>query len=239
MNTNNIGRKSSGRILGKTALRTLTCASAMASVMANAQTITLRSGDLSLGAGGVGTLDPVVRYSLQGGGSLNSGHFSNTGSWARASVCDDVRWGMKSRTPSFDKDAQWINPSGNSFNPQTALFAHSFNPGNASLMDITVKYVVDDSLGDIGNTIHGLYINGGPLMLTPGGSHTVPTTVSMTNVNVIPNTTNWLYFYGIDLGSICSGIMYTAELQTVPEPGSLLVLAACAAGAIARRRRKA
>jgi len=194
---------------------------------------TLRSGDIAMGAGGVGTPDPQVHYNLVSGGPLVAADFTNPQTWNMAHVCSDVRWGAKSK--SLDPNSQWINPSGQYSNFQTALFAHAFNPGATNLVNISLTFVIDDTLGNINNGIDGVYVNGTGLGANPLGSHTIWTTVNYTNVAVNANTTNWLYLYNIDVGNIASGIQYTAVVSAVPEPASIIAFA-CGGAALLRRR---
>ncbi|MBV6458984.1 MAG: hypothetical protein HONBIEJF_02123 [Fimbriimonadaceae bacterium] len=194
---------------------------------------TLRSGDISMGAGGVGTPDPQVHYNLVGGGPLVPADFANPQTWKMAHVCSDVLWGAKST--SLDPMSQWINPSGQYNNYQTALFAHGFNPGATNLVNISLTFVVDDTLGNFNTGIDGVYVNGTSLGANPLGSHTIWTTVNYTNVAVNANTTNWLYLYNIDVGRVASGIQYTAVVSAVPEPASIIAFA-CGGAALLRRR---
>lgn len=194
---------------------------------------TLRSGDISMGAGGVGTPDPQVYYNLVSGGALVPADFLNPLSWHKAHVCNDVLWGAKSM--SLDPLSQWINPSGNYANYQTALFAHGFNPGATSLVNISLTFVIDDILGDNTAGIDGVYVNGTGLGMNVFGSHTIWTTLNFNNVAVNPNTTNWLYLYNIDKGKVASGIQYTAVVSAVPEPASIVAFA-CGGAALLRRR---
>lgn len=200
-----------------------------------AQTWTLRSGDVSLGAGGPGSQDPQVRYSIKSGGALNVSDFANPGSWKFANVCSDILWGAKSK--SLDPLSQWINPSGIYHNYQTALFAHSFGVGNIAAVDISLTFVIDDGLGNPGAGINGVYLNGNDLGTHVSGSHSTWNTIHFKNVGVIPNQINWLFLYNLDTGKTASGIQYTATVSAVPEPGTMTALALGAGLAFRRRLR--
>ncbi|MCW5940418.1 MAG: PEP-CTERM sorting domain-containing protein [Fimbriimonadaceae bacterium] len=198
------------------------------SLLTLAASLTLAQGS-GIGSNGiVGTTDPNNFYNVVGS-SLVASDFNSPSTWKNAIVCDDMFWGIKNHTGSI-AGRSWINRTGNSQTIDNLLIATSFNPGNTTSVNITVRFGVDDRLS-------GVYVNGiGNAFTPPLGNHTTPTTFTWNNVAVNANTMNWLYFHQRDIAQVASGFIYDAQI--VPEPATMLALGTAAAALIARRRRR-
>jgi hypothetical protein len=124
---------------------------------------------------------------------------------------------------ALDPQARWINfEFTNNFYgyPGSALYsAPFFVPGSGPIpATMTLKLAVDDYLGDwavTGNNPAGVHLNGVPL--TPNftaANYNTPTTYTK-SVILNGGTTNYLQLYQRDVGSLVSGIIFSADF-TIP-----------------------
>lgn len=184
---------------------------------------------------GIGVQDSRVgwlRASSPGGnfGPFTPADFANAQAGPRAwTVAPVSAWTPAS---ALAANAQWINTDPDPNVDWTALYAHTFlYNSSAPVANITVRYLVDDTMG-------GIYLNGSLLPGSTGGTYNAITTKSWINVPMLANQNNTLFFYARNPGINYSGLAYCAEIAPVPEPGTLLAVGAGIAGLIARRRRR-
>jgi hypothetical protein len=153
-----------------------------------------------------------------------------------------------------DPDARWIHFNHRQITAQgsgrpfaSVLYAHEFTITSATVAEASIQlhWAVDDRLGDWGGGNVGAYINEIPLDLVfRGGSASAVTTANQTGLEQgyqLSPGLNYLYVYQRDVGGTVSGIIYSATITIVPEPGTVVML--IGAGLIgllayARRRRK-
>ncbi|MBX9737120.1 MAG: hypothetical protein K2X32_09365 [Phycisphaerales bacterium] len=218
-----------------------------ACAVANAETITIRSGQVAGSPGIAGQSDDTVTYlpNNPGGAPISAfaftpADFAGAVSGPAAVVINPVGvW-----TPGIsDTAARWINfgmyqnTSGFGLSG-SSLYAIQFNvttPG-ATFAQLNLELAVDDSAGDLvfgGANPDFLYVNGTPILSSTTANFAVPTFYNP----VIPVNTglNTLYLYQRDQGLGVSGIIFSATI-TIPTPGAAAVLGL--GGLLATRRRR-
>jgi len=237
-------------------LLTIACLLAVGS--ASAATITFRSGD-----GAIGTADPNVRVLPKLSGSTRGFLSLGLDDFAAARAGDSAVVVARNTTYNWiaslptDSAARWINISGNQNygSEPTGLYAIKIvNPyGPATDATLDLYYAVDNSLGyRNGTTVYtsAVYLNNEPLEPTIGNIAAIPDGDSATpnhyqQVHYLQFTNlplkageNWIYINATNTG-LMGGVIFsgTFTFTPVPEPVSLSLLVAGAAGLRSRRRR--
>lgn len=216
--------------------------------------ITVRSGQVGGVPGAPGGLDDIVTYN-PGGNPVAApvqatpfvaADFAATIAGAPATVITpNPAWMGGAVAPLSDPLARWIN-----FGPfaaaGSALYAVPFFVTSATIPNatLTVEGGVDDALGDAlfgGPNFDGLYINNLPSgleTLLPGDfNFGVPTTHTQNITSKIAPGQNYLFFYQRDAGAGVSGLIFSATIEIVPEPGSIGLAVTGALVFLGRRRR--
>ena len=231
------------------------------------ETITVRSGQSGAAPGAPGAPDDVVTFNPWGnpGGApvLNSafalGDFTATDGGPSAAVISPVgAWMGGAVAPLSDPLARWIGIAATDLPglPQvgaagSALYSVPFTIQSQAFTKVVlcIEGGVDDSLGDSINgdspNLEGLYVNGlaVPSSLTSVlfNTGTFNFAVASTHVVDITNSVlpgpNRFYLYQRDLGFGVSGIIFSATIKVIPEPGAAALLAASGAWAFPRRSR--
>ena len=144
--------------------------------------------------------------------------------------------------------AQWVNTGPTALTPYTTLYAMPFQvtTANISSASLSMKWAVDDSLGDAtssGPNPVGVYLNGTAVPAAiSGGDLKLLTTAFDPNIGPLLQTgQNWLYVYDRELGGPgAAGVMFGATITVVPEPSgaALAGLGMLAVAAFVRRRRQ-
>ena len=171
-------------------------------------------------------------------------------------------WTGANSTVMNSNGARWISSGTNGLpSPVTSvLFAIPFAVGNNSLASITLSWVTDNGLGSTnganGNSSGafangGLFLNGGSSLYTVPSSETVGSapgqfgtirTLTLNNLALLPNQTNWLYLHQFNWGTF-GGSAFVANITMVPLPapvfGGLAGLAGVGGLVAIRRRRMA
>lgn len=233
---------------------TLLLAVAAAAAPAAAETIVLRSGQVSGFPGVPGQFDSTITFgSTVVSGPLSASPFVAADFNAAAinpAICitPHSAWipGL-----TFDPQARWI---GTGMYPGTTLGASSstlyrvpFTVTTAGITGatITLAWSADDGLGDItwgGANPIGAYLRdsfGNVTALTPaaGGNFTIESSIINYNIlGAITTGANELFLYQRDQGGAPSGLIFGAEISIVPTPGAASVLAV--GGLLATRRRR-
>jgi hypothetical protein len=228
-----------------------------------AEIITVRSGQSGGVPGAVGALDDIVTYNPWGNPvaapvlptAFVAADFAATVAGSPATVIAPVAPWMGGLTaPLSDPLARWINfapdptqpfPPGRGA-PGSALYAVPFWINTATITNatLTVEGGVDDVLGDAysndGPNFDGLYINDIPsglsTLITGDFNFGFPTTHFQVITTKVQPGQNYLFFYQRDLGAGVSGLIFSATIEVVPEPGSIGLAATGALFAFGRRR---
>jgi hypothetical protein len=226
--------------------------------LAQAEVITVRSGQVGGLPGSPGQPDDTVRFLANNpvaapisASPFGFADFLGASTGAPAVVINPhPAW-----IPSLPSDpaARWINHtadiqqnadgtvSGSGLGPPgSCLFAVPFfvtTPG-ATGGYLTLTYAVDDVGGDQsygGGNPDFLYINGTPTGYS-GGNFGAPTTLS---TFFIPFSQGWntLYMYQRDVGAAVSGTIFSMSIEVVPAPSAAAVLGLGGLAAARRRRR--
>ncbi len=141
-----------------------------------------------------------------------------------------------------DAVAGWVSVDStggnNSYASHTALYDMAFNlASSTSDATLNLHLTCDDQLGDGVN--QGVYVDGNGL----AGSSTgvlwdgQEQALGFLHLGALSAGEHHLYFNVLNSGGGPSGIMFSGELQTVPEPASIGFMALGALGVIVRRRR--
>jgi hypothetical protein len=215
--------------------------------------ITVRSGQSGGIPGSPGSSDDIVTYNPWGnpgglpvlGTAFTATDFAATAGGSSAVVISPVgAWMGGAVAPLSDPLARWIN-FGNSSGigtPGSALYAVPFTIQSTSFSQVllSIEGGVDDALGDAYSgdspNVEGLYVNGTTL---PSSLTTIAFNIGTFNFlapssHVVDITAyvapglNHFYLYQRDVGVSVSGIIFSATISVIPEPGSLALVAACA-----------
>lgn len=192
--------------------------SLLAGSLASAATVTVRSGNGSIG-GRDGSVTFLLGPSVGDfSRSFTSTDFSNAQSGPPAFIVSrNPLW--ISRLPS-DPLAQWIGTNPNAASSgNTALYAISFQIGSAfSSATLTLHYAADDTPSFLG----GLFLNGTAVctsLIEVGFSQ--EHTLTCNNVGPLLRVgTNWLYFDVVNVGG-SAGLVFSATITTT-ETGPFL-----------------
>lgn len=211
-----------------------------------AETITIRSGQVSGSPGTAGQFDDTVRYLATNppGAPISAtpftpAQYSGALTGPAAVVIDPVSvW-----TPGIsDPAARWVSfglfPGATYGASGSCLYAVPFfvtTPG-ATGGTISIEFAVDDGGGDInwgGGNNSFLYINGTPTGYS-GGNYATPTV----HTQSLAFTSGWntIYLYQRDQGLGVSGLIFSFTIQVVPAPSAAATLAL--AGLLTSRRRR-
>jgi len=227
---------------------------AAAAAPAAAETIVLRSGQVSGFPGTPGQFDSIITF----GNTVTSGPLSGSpfvaadfnAAATNPAICitPHSAW-IPSLT--FDPLARWI---GTGMYPGTTLGASSSTlyrvPFTVTTVGITgatisLAWSADDGLGDIvwgGANPIGAYLRdsfGNVTALTPaaGGNFTIESSIINFNIlGAITTGNNELFLYQRDQGGAPSGLIFGAELQIVPTPSAAAMLGLGGLMALRRRR---
>ena len=239
--------KGKHRVSGKQWLVALAVACILAAGSVNAATITFRSGS----GGAVGTADPYVTVLP---GPVTTGFLSlGPAEFAAARAGNPARIISGSWSGFSDTAVRAINPNGAGSNVPSGLYAIKIDIGDewyATDATLDLYYRVDDLLGSYnGSTIRtaAVYLNEEPLTDTlgrlapPYSSYTGgPYELHYTGLTLQPGE-NWIYINATNYNTMNGYVVFSGTLTytpiLVPEPVSLLVLSAGAAGLLSRRRR--
>jgi hypothetical protein len=186
-------------------------------VGANAETITLRSGQAA-----IGQLDPTFKISA-GLPNLPLSNAAFTGD-DFADVLAGPPARIVSATPTWvrplscDPLPQWIAVSTASI-PRSALYGCEFEVAACCIESatLTVCYAADDYLGDYptGPNPAGVYLNSAPVTpIIGGGSFAAETSTGPVDITeMLQCGTNTFFMYARDVNAFVSGVIFSATIQ--------------------------
>lgn len=221
-----------------------------------AETIVLRSGQVSGFPGTPGQFDSTMTFgSTVGSGPLSGSPFTAADFNAAATnpalciVPYPFGW-LPSLT--FDPQARWVGTGFFDASTQwgassSTLYRVPFTVTTSGITSasISLSWAADDGLGDLawgGANPIGAYLRdsfGNVTALTPaaGGNYAVETLVLNYNIlGAITTGNNELFLYQRDQGAGISGLIFGAELRIVPTPGAAAMLGLGGLATLRRRR---